>query len=150
MDDADRHRHKRGIALNRISVDLLGVEEMTGGKRSVFLNLASELLDAENPPPRNMVESPKQLSPIDPFWSLASSISSVPFLLSLPLDVGPPPFQSKHARIRYILCVSLVIRDQGRIFLVRTSQDVQVLSVYDRELLDNPDLSFLTADHKTS
>ncbi|TID24201.1 hypothetical protein E6O75_ATG02566 [Venturia nashicola] len=80
-----------------------------------------------------MVESLKQLSPLDPFWMLAASNSSLPFLLSLPLDVGPPPFYSKHARIRYLLAVTLLVRDQGKQYLVRASQEVSVLSVYDPE-----------------
>lgn len=133
VDDAERIRHKRAVALGRISVDLLGVEEMAGPKRWAFLNLATELVDAENPPPHNMVESLKQISPIEPFWLLAPSISSIPFLLSLPLDIGPPPFQSKNARIRYVLCVSVLVRDQGRLYLVRSSQDISVISVYDRK-----------------
>ncbi|KAF2101892.1 hypothetical protein NA57DRAFT_35010 [Rhizodiscina lignyota] len=133
VDDAERLRHKRALALGRVSVDLLGVEEMAWPKRVVFLNLATELVDSENPPPHNMVESLKHISPIDPFWLLTPSISSIPFMLSLPLDVGPPPFQSKNARIRYVLCVTLLVRDQGRLYLVRSSQDVSVLSVYDPE-----------------
>jgi hypothetical protein len=79
-----------------------------------------------------MVESLKQISPIDAFWPLAKSISNMPFYLSLPLNVGPPPFQSRLARIRYVLGVTLLIRDQGKQYLVRTSQDVSVISVYDR------------------
>ncbi|KAF1986831.1 hypothetical protein K402DRAFT_404138 [Aulographum hederae CBS 113979] len=139
IDDAERMRHKRTLAVARISVDLLGVEEFTptgsGSKRrrNIFLNLATELIDAENPPPHNMVESLKQLSPIDPFWLLTPSASSLPFLVSLPLDVGPPPFCSKNARIRYVLCVTLLVRDSGKQYLVRRSQDVSVLSVYDPE-----------------
>jgi hypothetical protein len=132
IDHCERVRHRRQLALSRVSVDLLGVEEMSSSRRNVFLNLATELIDSGNPPPHNMVESLKQLSPIDPFWMLAPSTSNVPFLLSLPLDVGPPPFYSKHARIRYVLAVTLLIRDQGKQYLLRSSQEVSVLSVYDR------------------
>ncbi len=133
VDEADRIRHRKTLALARISVDLVGVEEMSGAKRAVFLNLATELVDSENPPPRSMVDSQKQASPVDPFWYLLPSVSTLPFILSLPLDVGPPPFQSKHARIRYVVCVTLLVRDTGKQYLVRSSQDVAVLSVYDRE-----------------
>ncbi|KAF2837967.1 hypothetical protein M501DRAFT_912549, partial [Patellaria atrata CBS 101060] len=133
IDDIDRLRHKRALALARISVDLLGIEELSESKRSIFLNLATELVDSENPPPHGMVESLKQISPIDPFWLMTPSSCVLPFLLSLPLDVGPPPFQSKHAKIRYSLSVTLLIREAGRQYLVRTSQDVAVLSVYDPE-----------------
>ena len=132
VDDSDRVRYKKTVDIARISIDLLGLEEMTGSKRSVFLNLATELIDRDNPPPHNMVTSQEQLRADDPFWHLAPSITHLPFIVSLPLNVGPPPFQSKHARIRYLLCVSLLIRDQGKHYIVRTSEEVSVLSVYDR------------------
>ena len=57
IDDAGRIRHKRILDITRIRVDLIGLEEITGPKKSVFLNLAAELTDLENPPPYNMVES---------------------------------------------------------------------------------------------
>jgi hypothetical protein len=133
VDDAERIRHRRTLGLARISIDLLGLEEMTGNRRSVFVNLATELIDEDNPPPPNMVDSQQQIDAENPFWHLMPSVTNLPFMMSLPLNVGPPPFQSKHARIRYLLCVSLLIRDQGKQYIVRTSEDVTVLSVYDRE-----------------
>jgi hypothetical protein len=132
VSEFERSRHKRHLAISRISIDLLGVEEISGPKRSVFINLTTELIDSDNPPPHNMVESLKQISPIDAFWLLAPSVSNMPFYLTLPLDVGPPPFQSRLARIRYVLGVTLLIRDQGKQYLIRTSQDISVISVYDR------------------
>jgi len=132
VDDADRIRYRRTLDIARVSIDLLGLEEMSGNRRSVFLNLVNELIDEDNPPPQNMVDSQKQISPNDPYWHLMPSITNLPFVMSLPLNVGPPPFQSKNARIRYVLCVSLLIRDQGKQYIVRTSGDITVLSVYDR------------------
>jgi hypothetical protein len=38
------------------------------------------------------------------------------------------------ARIRYVLSATALLRDQGKQYLVRSSQEVSVLSVYDREL----------------
>lgn len=134
VEDAERQRHKRALAIARISVDLLGVEEMWTGKRDIFMNLATELIDSENPPPDNMVDSVRQMSPLDPFWLLNPSTTTMPFSISLPLDVGPPPFQSKLARIRYVLCCTLLVRDKGVQYLVRTSQGVSLLSVYDRKI----------------
>ncbi|KAK5296670.1 hypothetical protein LTR16_000291 [Cryomyces antarcticus] len=133
VDDAERVRHKKSLAIARISIDLVGVEEMSGGRKAIFLSLGSELIDSEHPPPHNMVESLKQVSLADPFWLLTPSMSVLPFMLSLPLDTGPPPFQSKLARIRYILSVTLLVRDSTKQYLVRSSQDVSVLSVYDRQ-----------------
>ncbi|KAJ4360831.1 uncharacterized protein N0V89_001398 [Didymosphaeria variabile] len=80
-----------------------------------------------------MVDSQQQIGLDDPFWHLVPSITNLPFSMSLPLNVGPPPFQSKNARIRYVLCISLLIRDQGKQYIVRVSEDVTVLSVYDPE-----------------
>ncbi|KAF2738850.1 hypothetical protein EJ04DRAFT_560498 [Polyplosphaeria fusca] len=133
VDDAERIRHRRTLDIARISIDLLGIEEMAGNKRSVFLNLASELIDEDNPPPQNMVDSQNRISIAGPFWHLMPSTTNLPFMMSLPLNVGPPPFQSKNARIRYVLCVSLLIRDQGKQYIVRTSGDISVLSVFDPE-----------------
>lgn len=132
VDEAERIRHRRTLDIARISIDLLGLEEMVGNRRSVFVNLATELIDEENPPPANMVDRQEQNDANNPFWHLMPSVTNLPFMMSLPLNVGPPPFHSKNARIRYLICVSLLIRDQGRQYIVRTSEEVTVLSVYDR------------------
>jgi hypothetical protein len=132
IDDAERIRHKRTLDIARISIDLLGVEEVSSNRRAVFLSLATELIDEENPPPQNMVDTQGLIGPDNLFWHLVPSMTNISFNLSLPLDVGPPPFYSKNARIRYLLCASLLIRDRGRRHVVRTSEDVTVLSVYDR------------------
>ncbi|KAH3932060.1 hypothetical protein HBI56_185980 [Parastagonospora nodorum] len=133
VDDAERIRHRRTLDIARISIDLLGIEEISGNRRCVFMNLATELLDEKNPPPANMVDTQEPISPRNVFWHLMPSVTNLAFNLSLPLNVGPPPFQSKNARIRYVLCVSLLVRDHGRQYIVRTSEDVTVLSVYDPE-----------------
>jgi hypothetical protein len=80
-----------------------------------------------------MVDTQEPINSNELFWHLMPSVTNLAFNLSLPLNVGPPPFHSKNARIRYTLCVSLLIRDQGKQYIVRTSEDVTVLSVYDRE-----------------
>jgi len=133
VDEAERIRHRRTLDIARISIDLLGIEEMNGNRRCVFLNLATELIDEDNPPPQNMVDTQEPIYNEDLFWHLIPSVTNLAFNLSLPLNVGPPPFQSKNARIRYMLCVSLLIRDHEKQYIVRTSEDVTVLSVYDRE-----------------
>ncbi|KAL5113914.1 hypothetical protein ACEQ8H_008197 [Pleosporales sp. CAS-2024a] len=133
IDDAERIRHRRTLDIARISIDLLGLEEMSGNKRCLFLNLATELIDETHPPPVNMVDTQTPISPHEILWHLMPSVTNLAFNISLPLNVGPPPFHSKNARIRYVLCASLLIRDQGRQYIVRTSEDVIVLSVYDPE-----------------
>ncbi|KAH7070452.1 hypothetical protein BKA63DRAFT_579027 [Paraphoma chrysanthemicola] len=133
IDDAERIRHRRTLDIARISIDLLRLEEMSGNRRCVFLNLATEIIDEKNPPPANMVDTQEPIGSDEIFWHLMPSVTNLAFNLSLPLNVGPPPFHSKNARIRYVLCVSLLIRDHGKQYIVRTSEDVTVLSVYDPE-----------------
>ncbi|KAJ4993653.1 hypothetical protein SVAN01_00707 [Stagonosporopsis vannaccii] len=133
IDDAERIRHRKTLDIARISIDLLGIEEMSGNRRCVFLNLATELIDKDHPPPQQMVYDQKPISSRELFWHLTPSVTHLAFNLSLPLNVGPPPFQSKNARIRYTLCASLLIRDQGKQYIVRASETVTVLSVYDPE-----------------
>lgn len=67
VEDIERIRHRRQLYLARCSIDLLGVEEISNSKRDVFLNLATELIDMENPPPPTMVDPLQHLSPMDPF-----------------------------------------------------------------------------------
>lgn len=126
VDEAERVRHRKTLTLERISVDLLGIEEVSGAKRNTFLSLGNELVDATHPPPVAMVGTREP-------WVLMPSISTLPFLITLPLEVGPPPFQSRYARIRYVLCATVTIRDSGRQLCVRSTQETAVLSVYDRK-----------------
>lgn len=133
VDDAERIRQQKNLTIGRLAVDLIGVEETSSCRRSIFLSLGTELLDADHPPPKNMLDPDNRHQAMDSFWTLMPSSTCLPFMLSLPLDTGPPPFHSKHARIRFVLCATLLVKDSGRQYLVRCSQDMAVLSTYDRK-----------------
>lgn len=133
VDEASRVRHRKTLTIERLSIDLLGVEEVFGNKRHIFLSLGNELVDHEHPPPSDMVESQQPNATHNQSWLLLPSVSKMPFLLTLPLEVGPPPFKSKNARIRYFLSATLTIKDAGRQLCVRSTQETSILSVYDRE-----------------
>jgi hypothetical protein len=134
VDEADKSRNKKSLTLGRIAVDLVGTEETSSNRKAIFLSLGTELIDSTHPPPRNMVE-PQDFPDADSFWSLIPSFTSLPFFISLPLDTGPPPFHSKHARIRFVLCATILIKDGDRQYLVRCSEDISVLPTYDRTLI---------------
>lgn len=124
IDDNEKVKHRRS----------LGIGETVGGnRRASFLALGTDLLDFSHPPPSTMLDTTYPLLPGERFWPLKPSVSALPFVLSLPLDTGPPPFQSKKASIRFLLSVTATIRDAGRHYRVRTSQDVYVLATYDPE-----------------
>ncbi|KXT07371.1 hypothetical protein AC578_491 [Pseudocercospora eumusae] len=133
VDDNERARQKRSLSIGAISVDLLGFEQVDSSRKATFLALGTELIDADHPPPTGMVQSPSPFFADEKFWSLMPSCSALPFMISLPLDTGPPPFHSKHASIRFVLSVTALVRDSGKHYRVRTSQDVHVLPTYDPE-----------------
>ncbi|TKA81340.1 hypothetical protein B0A55_02765 [Friedmanniomyces simplex] len=133
VDDNERLKQRRTLGIGTISVDLLGYEEVLGGRKASFLALCTELVDAQQPPPPNMVEPTNPLTPGDKFWTTSPSTSALPFLISLPLDTGPPPFSSKYANIRFMLCTTALICDGGTHYRVRTAQEIQILPTYDPE-----------------
>lgn len=133
VDENERLRSRRSLALGAICVDLVGFEDVDGGRKAAFLAVGTELIDTAHPPPSNMVEPRNPLVPDDRFWTLSPSTSALPFMVSLPLDTGPPPFRSKHASIRFLLCATALIRDAGKLYRVRVSQDVNVIATYDPE-----------------
>lgn len=134
IDDNERMKHRRSLGIAAIAVDLLGYEEVASNRKAMFLALGTDLLDAKHPPPPNMTEPPNPLAPDETFWRLKPSASALPFMLSLPLDTGPPPFQSKQASIRYLVCTTALINDAGKLYRVRTCQEVHVLPTYDPEM----------------
>ncbi|KAM3415566.1 hypothetical protein BST61_g9087 [Cercospora zeina] len=132
VDDNEQFRGRRPLAIGGLAVDLLGIEQISNNRKATFLALGTELIDKKHPPPAKMVQS-AVLSAEEKFWSLLPSTSALPFMISLPLDTGPPPFQSKHASIRFMLAVTAVIRETGKHYRVRTSHDVHILPTYDPE-----------------
>lgn len=138
VDNGERTRRRKNLRLERVSLDLLGVEEISthlGSKRHVFLHRSNAIIDPDHPPPSSMLELP------EPFqraatWTLLPCKSALRFHIALPLEVGPPPFESKHARIRYVLSVTLLVYEGDRLLCVRVSHETALLSVYDRECQD--------------
>lgn len=133
IDDNECMKHRRSLGMATVTVDLVGFEEVVDHRRATFLAIGTDLLDTNHPPPATMVEPGNPLSPNQRFWTLKPSISALPFMLSLPLDTGPPPFQSKQANIRFLLCATATIRDAGKHYRVRTSLDINVVPTYDPE-----------------
>jgi hypothetical protein len=125
LHESERKRHRKSM-IESIYVHLIGVEELLGVRRSVFLNLGSELEH-----PQQASHNHQLISSSSP--SLARTDNSAPFSLALPFDVGPAPFHSKHARIRYLLAVTIWLQDVERPTSARCSEEITVLSVYDRK-----------------
>jgi len=128
-----RKTKAKPLSISRLSIDVVGVEEVTDGRRWIFLSLATELFDKQHPPPASLVA--RQTPDPGPglSWPLQPSSAVVPFCLNLPLNIGPPPYVSKQARIRYVLCATACIKPAGNLAFVRQSFEIQMLTVYDPE-----------------
>ncbi|KAK6371292.1 hypothetical protein LTS17_009023 [Exophiala oligosperma] len=130
---APRKPKWKPIYVSRASVDVIGVEEINDGRRWVFLSLATELFDKETPPPPSLVTSQQPAETPEIWWELKSAKTNIPFCVNLPLKLGPPPYASKQASIRYILCPSLVIKIGEKRSTVRQTWSIQMLTVHDPE-----------------
>ncbi|KAI5804421.1 hypothetical protein EDC01DRAFT_419079 [Geopyxis carbonaria] len=119
------------IRLGRVSVDIAGVEELSFSRKTMFMSIASELIDEDHPPPAAM------LMPSDneqkTFWKVKPSRSFLPFRLNLPLNVGPGSFNSVRARIRYVIHGTIMISINGSKSIVRCSRDIRIISALDPE-----------------
>ena len=133
IDRGTNHKSKVAIFIKRLAVDIIGVEEVSDGRRWVFLSLASELFDSDHPPPPLLVSSQSSHSLVENRWALKPGSVRIPFCLNLPLNLGPPPYLSKQARIRYVLCPTAVIQIGDESSIVRQSWNVQMLTVHDPE-----------------
>lgn len=134
IDEPSSRKGKKGpIFISQLSVDVIGLEEVSDGRRWIFLSLASELFDEKHPPPPCLVSSQAPSGQSELFWPLRPSSVAIPFCLNLPLNLGPPPYLSKHASIRYLLCPSAAIKVGDKRSVIRQTWNVQMLTVYDPE-----------------
>jgi len=124
-----RRKSRPTISLGRTAVDVLGVEAVQS-RQHIFRNLAVELIDENHPPPSTMLAASQKK--FDAFWEVLPSVSVLPFQVNLPINMGPPPYKSKNACIRYILCTTVVFHVAGKVYYVRQSHDISVLTVHDR------------------
>jgi hypothetical protein len=128
-----RKSKPKPLSISRLSIDVVGVEEVTDGRRWIFLSLATELFDKQHPPPASLVATQTPATGTELSWTLQPASTVIPFCLNLPLNIGPPPYVSKQARIRYVLCATAYIKPAGSLALIRQSFEIQMLTVYDPE-----------------
>ena len=126
-----RRKQRPVLSIGRMAVDVLGVEALRN-KQNIFRSLAVELIDESHQPPRTMIIDPR--TPSNGFWDVMPSFTMLPFRLDLPINMGPPPYKSKDAKIRYILCATVLVRISGKVHYVRRSQEIAILTVHDRTL----------------
>lgn len=135
VDDAVLISRKKlkPISISRLSVDILGVEEAGDGRRWAFLALGTELFDERHPPPNALIDgrSPRFNSVLG--WVLKPATATIPFCINLPLNLGPPPYASRQASIRYILCPTAHIIVGDKRSIVRQCWNIQMLTVHDPE-----------------
>ena len=121
------------IFISKLTIDVIGVEEVDDGRRWIFLSLVTDVFSESHPPPMTLVNSQLPASHLELFWTLKPGCASVPFCVNLPLNVGPPSYASKHAGIRYYVCPTLSIRSGSKQSVLRQMCNIQMLTVYNPE-----------------
>ena len=125
-----QRKGQANVAISRMFVTLMGIESCKG-KQEIFRALTVEVVDDKTPLPQNM--APKPVG--DGSWTVQPSSSILPFRLDLPVMMGPPPYISKKAGIKYMVSSTVEAFVNKRKVLVRQSKDIVVLTVHDRESL---------------
>ena len=129
----NRKTKPKPMGISRLSIDVIGVEEVNDGRRWVFLSLGTELFDSDHPPPPSLVHCQRYQHGSELSWIFKPGTAIIPFCLNLPLNLGPPPYLSKQACIRYLLVPTAYIQTGERRSLVRQTWNIQMLTVYDPE-----------------
>lgn len=117
------------ISLTCISVTIVGIERCKG-RQEIFRALTSRLIGAAQRPPLSMAP---QLT-AENTWIIVPSSAVLPFCIDLPIKMGPPPYESKKAGIRYLASVTVEAKIGKTHRIIRRSQEIAVLSVHDRRL----------------
>lgn len=121
------------VSISRLSVDIIGVEEVNDGRRWTFLALGTDLFDEAHPPPHGLIDGRSSKYRSELGWLLKPASVTIPFCINLPLNLGPPPYDSKQACIRYVLCPTAHITVGEKRSVVRRSWNIQMLTVHDPE-----------------
>lgn len=121
------------LSISRLSLDVVGVEEVTDGRRWIFLSLVTELFDRAHPPPAGLVTTQISALETELSWHLQPATVVIPFCVNLPLNIGPPPYAVKQNRIRYILCATAHVKTACKRSLIRQSLNIQMLTAFDPE-----------------
>jgi hypothetical protein len=119
------------IFISKLTIDVIGVEEVNDGRRWIFLSLGTDVFNESHPPPMTLVNSQIPVSHSELFWALKPAYASIPFCVNLPLNIGPPPYASKQAGIRYFVCPTVAIKSGGKQSIIRQFCNIQMLTVYD-------------------
>lgn len=128
-----RKARNKSVYISKASVDVIGVEDIHDGRRWVFLSLATDVIDEKNPPPSSLVTSQHPENGPELWWELKPATGILPFSINLPLKLGPPPYSSRLASIRYLLCPSVTIRVGEKRSVVRQTWSVPMMTVHDPE-----------------
>jgi hypothetical protein len=121
------------IFISKLTIYIIGVEEVNDGRRWIFLSLTTDVFNESHPPPMTLVNSQIPVSHTELFWSLKPAYASIPFCVNLPLNVGPPPYTSKQAGIRYFVCPTVAIKSGDKQSIIKQMCNIQMLTVYDPE-----------------
>ena len=123
-----KRKHGQSISIGRIYVTVVGIERCRG-RQEIFRVLMTDLVHDHHPLPSHLFTEKRP----EKVWVLAPSSTVIPFCVDLPINMGPPPYESRKAGISYLASVTVEAIIAGRSHLVRHSEEIAVLSVHDRK-----------------
>lgn len=113
--DADSSEKRRkslpALSIVRISVNVVGVEHCMN-RQEIFRALTTNVL--------RISES-----------AITQNVSRL-FSVDLPVAMGPPPYRTKKAGIRYLLSCTVEVQIAGKTHFVRRTREVAILTAHDR------------------
>jgi hypothetical protein len=113
------------IFISKLTIDVIGVEEVNDGRRWIFLSLGTDLFNESHPPPMTSIQLTNTSLSFRTLLGSQASVSSIPFCVNLPLNIGPPPYTSKQAGIRYFVCPTVAIKSGGKQSIIRQFYNIQ-------------------------
>lgn len=99
------------LKLQRVSVSVVGIEYVKG-RQELFRALTTNVVRISDPP-------------------IAADVTKS-FSLDLPVLMGPPPYKSRKAGIKYVVSCLAEAQIAGKAHFVRQSKDITVLTAHDR------------------
>ena len=112
---SDRRRSSLpSLKLQRVSVSVVGIEYCKG-RQELFRALTTNVVRVSDPP-------------------VAADVTKS-FSVDLPVCMGPPPYKSRKAGIKYLVSCLAEAQIAGKVHFVRQSKDITVLTAHDRTSL---------------
>ena len=123
-----KRKSPSSVSICKMFVTVVGIESCKA-RQEMFRVLMTDLID------QKQALSPYILPILKSEGARTGSYPpyGLPFCVDLPVNMGPPPYESKKAGIRYLVSATVEAMIGGKRCMVRQSREIAILSVHDRK-----------------